>query len=635
MKVSSPLVQHQPTLPANIDRHAHAPLIEGVGPRKLDLYRDAGGRVDVFLSPAAPEHLVLSGGGAKGVAFSGMMRALEEAGKLEDIRLVSGSSAGAISGVLIASGMGGDAFDALLDRIDMPSLLNSPDPVTAWLQSASSTLGNVTRRLPGGGILQLFMTLMPRLQTEAPALEAMMRDQARQSILTHIADTPRSTRPAELMKIADRLSAGSGPTFADLATLSRHIPDIKQLNITGTGMFDGRPQLVVFNADLTPDMGIARAAHISGALPVLFKSPLEQGHAFQAATDVSAFQDGGLLVNVPAPDVIERSFPETPLSKDKSLIVQFESEQPSEPTRTGGFFSHLVDTFSGTSHTAADAYQNDRLIALADQTVTLPMNTAEGDFRGMHGTVNFTMTPGQKDHLQAQAYKAVAAHLEKHATVREHHHFATLEQAVLAMDDEMLASVQDSLKNEPAATDIVRFRKEAQQTLQQLDSAICEANQSSDTLTLTSKLACALRNLDALACRPERVEWLSRRLNVSGQRNFQQLLQVCAKGGWDDAPLSKVMRAAVIEMGKRDIAVKAERFTREVIYPSQYRLGQPDSNVDLLQQAAREVAKATTPAEFNQVLDGIIGNYKARNKPWAKPGSATTVEMAKAWRVPV
>lgn len=635
MKVSSSAVQHQATWPANLVRHADVPLVEGAGPRKLDIYRDASGRVDVFLSPAAPEHLVLSGGGAKGVAFSGMMRALEDTGKLQDIRVVSGSSAGAISGVLIASGLGGDAFDLLLDRIDLPSLLNSQDPVTAWLQNASTALGNVTRHLPGGGISQLLLTLIPRLQTEAPALQAMLRDQARQSILTHVADTPRSTRPAELMKIADRLSAGSDPTFADLATLSRHIPAIKQLNITGTGMFDGRPQLVVFNADLTPDMDIARAAHISGALPVLFKSPLEQGHAFQAATDVSAFQDGGLLVNVPAPGVIERSFPESPLSKDRSLIVQFESEQPAEPTRAGGLFSHLVDTFTGTSHTAADAYQNDRLIALADQTVTLPMNTVEGDFRGMHGTVNFAMTPGQKDHLQAQAYKTVAAHLERRSTVREHHHFATLEQAVLAMDDEMLASAQDSLKNEPTAMDVVRFRKEAQQALHQLDSAICEANQSSNTLTLTPKLASAVRNLDALACRPEHVEWLSRHLNVSGQRNFQQLLQVCAKGGWDDAPLSKVMRAAVIEMGKRDIAVKAERFTREVIYPSQYRLGQPDSNVDLLQQAARQLAKATTPAEFNQVLDGIIRNYRARNKPWREPSSATTVEMAKAWRIPV
>ncbi|MBC3340011.1 type III secretion system effector protein exou, partial [Pseudomonas proteolytica] len=80
--------------------------------------------------------------------------------------------------------------------------------------------------------------------------------------LAHIASMPEANRPPEVTKIADRLSTGAGPTFRDLEVLSRHIPAIKQLNITGTGMFDGRPQLVVFNASLTPDMDITRAALI-------------------------------------------------------------------------------------------------------------------------------------------------------------------------------------------------------------------------------------------------------------------------------------------------------------------------------------------------------------------------------------
>jgi exoenzyme U len=47
------------------------------------------------------------------------------------------------------------------------------------------------------------------------------------------------------------------------------------------------------------------------------------------------------------------------------------------------------------------------------------------------------------------------------------------------------------------------------------------------------------------------------------------------------------------------------------------------------------LAKATSPAEFNRVLDDIIQHYGARNKPWSKPFRSTTVEMAKAWRIPV
>ncbi|RUQ46351.1 type III secretion system effector protein exou, partial [Corynebacterium pseudodiphtheriticum] len=176
------------------------------------------------------------------------------------------------------------------------------------------------------------------------------------------------------------------------------------------------------------------------------------------------------------------------------------------------------------------------------------------------------------------------------------------------------------------------FRRHAQQALHALDSAISEANQAGGALKVTPKVAAALRNLDALARKPEHIEWLAQRLNAPGQRNFQQLLQVAAKQA---SPLSKVMSSAVAEMKRRDIAVKAENFTREVIYPSMHRPGQSKANLELLQRSARDLADATTPAEFNRVLDGIIEHYGARNKPWSKPVRSTTVEMAKAWRIPV
>lgn len=129
---------------------------------------------------------------------------------------------------------------------------------------------------------------------------------------------------------------------------------------------------------------------------------------------------------------------------------------------------------------------------------------------------------------------------------------------------------------------------------------------------------------------------MGKRLNTPGQRNFQQLLQVGAKQKSDSVPsMSKVFSSAVAEMQSRDIGVKTENFTREVIYPSLYRPGQPASNVELLQRAVRDLKEAKTPQDFNSVLDGIIKYYQARNKPWSKPLSSTTVEQAKAWRIPV
>jgi len=139
--------------------------------------------------------------------------------------------------------------------------------------------------------------------------------------------------------------------------------------------------------------------------------------------------------------------------------------------------------------------------------VVLPLKTDKGDFRGtLNGTVNFTMSAQDKQHLQAQARKTVAAHLEQRDTVREHHTFASLDDAVLAMDDAMLASAQATLQKDPAAAAVLMFRQNAQQALQTLDSAIAKVNQAHDTLIFTPELSAALRNLDALASRPEHVE---------------------------------------------------------------------------------------------------------------------------------
>ncbi|MFV3015403.1 patatin-like phospholipase family protein, partial [Pseudomonas sp. KHB2.9] len=154
MKVSSNLAaQMQPlslqSSQAPLSQDVKTTLVEAAGPRKLSLSRNIDGQVEVVLSPPPPSHLVLSGGGAKGIAYPGMVQALEDSGKLQGIQVISGSSAGAISASLLASGMNAEVFGKLSNRIDLPSLLNSDDPLTAWLQEASARLGKLTRRLPG------------------------------------------------------------------------------------------------------------------------------------------------------------------------------------------------------------------------------------------------------------------------------------------------------------------------------------------------------------------------------------------------------------------------------------------------------------------------------------------------------
>ncbi|MET1113509.1 MAG: patatin-like phospholipase family protein, partial [Comamonas sp.] len=113
---------------AQIERHQQVAL-------SLEPMRDAVPRVQMLesgrillLRPApAIENLVLSGGGAKGMANAPALRALENLGLLEQVKKVVGSSVGAMTAVLLACGMSAKRFQRLLNGSDMLSMLRSPE----------------------------------------------------------------------------------------------------------------------------------------------------------------------------------------------------------------------------------------------------------------------------------------------------------------------------------------------------------------------------------------------------------------------------------------------------------------------------------------------------------------------------
>src|SRR5689334_20186564 len=82
--------------------------------------------------------LVLEGGGVKGIALVGAVDVLEERGY--DVQRVAGTSAGAIVGALVASGMSSDRRRALMNSVDYGSFQD-----TDWKD-----------RLPAGKLISLF-----------------------------------------------------------------------------------------------------------------------------------------------------------------------------------------------------------------------------------------------------------------------------------------------------------------------------------------------------------------------------------------------------------------------------------------------------------------------------------------------
>ncbi len=76
--------------------------------------------------PAGPTALVLSGGGAKGLAHVGVIKALERAGIHPD--LIVGTSMGSVVGALYASGYSGAALDSITRSLPLAELFRTSEP---------------------------------------------------------------------------------------------------------------------------------------------------------------------------------------------------------------------------------------------------------------------------------------------------------------------------------------------------------------------------------------------------------------------------------------------------------------------------------------------------------------------------
>ncbi|AQR94490.1 patatin-like phospholipase family protein [Clostridium saccharoperbutylacetonicum] len=72
---------------------------------------------------AIPEALVFSGGGIKGLAYVGAIKALEEKKLFQNVKRFAGASAGAITAALLAIGMNANELDTQMSSVDFATFL--------------------------------------------------------------------------------------------------------------------------------------------------------------------------------------------------------------------------------------------------------------------------------------------------------------------------------------------------------------------------------------------------------------------------------------------------------------------------------------------------------------------------------
>jgi predicted acylesterase/phospholipase RssA len=193
--------------------------------------------------------IAFAGCGVNGIGYSGANQALDEAGILEDVEHLAGSSSGSITSAMIAVGLNPNLVRKKMIAADLGPLLGE--------RSYHLFKKNQQGTLP--------------LSKNGKPLEDFIRNSLVESIKPFMKEIDIKKYP-DLQLFAHRLKNEASPciSFADLALLNRHFPKkFKKLTVNAVTYPKG--ELRVFNSELTPNVDIAKACHASSSVPIVLE----------------------------------------------------------------------------------------------------------------------------------------------------------------------------------------------------------------------------------------------------------------------------------------------------------------------------------------------------------------------------
>ncbi|MEO8567706.1 MAG: patatin-like phospholipase family protein [Ginsengibacter sp.] len=201
------------------------------------------------------KNLALEGGGVRGLAYAGAIEVLEQKNILQHIERVAGSSAGAVTGLMISLGYNSGEIDSIFQDLKIQQFNDGKD-----------IFGKIKRIRKEYGLFK------------GDNLEKW---------LGHLIEK----------KMGD-----ANTTFADLH--QKHLQNniFKDFYCTGTNI--SRQQLEIFSWKTWPQMKLKTAVHISGCIPFYFKPVAidSTGNEIQlkkSASNYDLYVDGGMLCNFP------------------------------------------------------------------------------------------------------------------------------------------------------------------------------------------------------------------------------------------------------------------------------------------------------------------------------------------------
>lgn len=566
--------------------------------KKLDVVVGKDGRVAFTSDPPPVQEITFSGGGGKGAALPGAVQALQETGVLKSVHALHGASVGSMTAAVLAAGMSAETFTKLGNDTKMGPIIKGNDLLPLNLDGDG--LESFVREQIGGSVHGQITTFLQKANGGSAADSGI--DQ--QTLAT-------------VQAIDGKISRGGGVTFGDLRTLSKIIPDIKDLAISGTMMGDdsaspgkiekGKPQLAIFSADTEPDLDVARAVHASAALPPVFK-PVN----IKLSSGVTAsFQDGGVMNNAPTSDLIGAGRSLDPVPDAGKMTFVFESDASKEMLKGDATpsLSRINDLVSAAPNSAA-TYGLERGLADRPEDVVMVPLKFKGpwykrtDFSGfIGGTVNFDIPKDARLKLQSMTEDATLAHI-KNRQMPETREFGSAEEMLNSVSRSDLETMAAS--DFPGAKEELAFRDAVAHGIDTLQAVAAGAKAGA---LEKGPLQDALKKLNDLAKGDvNRLGFIGRELNRSGK--LDPLLDLVKASGYHGLA---VLDAGVAVADALAAKSHAQTVLREVIYPKMVTESPKGVGGTVLRQVDNMLRSVKTPKDFNNALTIAIKHFEKKS----------------------
>ena len=612
-----------------------APVLEsndfvGTGGRKLTVAKGPNGGVQ-FTAPAPPvREITFSGGGAKGAALPGAVKALHDGGVLKDAKKIAGASVGSMTAALVAAGATSEEFNAV--------------------GNADATTARIVEGTGGTKLGLLFAAVKNEVTTGSgnpltgQGLEDLVRDvldqTLRKRILEYVEQCGKDSKAPDenVVRIAKRLSGNkAGPTFMDYRQLSRVIPAIKEVVITGTyteefatddkgrktGLKDGNQegQLYVFDADSEPDMEVAVAVHASASFPAAFK-PVD----IKLSSGLTVrFIDGGVMNNTPTSSSIGNERKLDPVPDSRAMTFVFEDSDGTSAallkgkvTPAQGWKARLIDWFVGSNNSAAEYAKNRDMadrpeeIVVVPLQITLPPKKKGGKAQKVDmrdGTLNFGLSADARVALQTATQTATQDQIARENKPRVQE-FASDAQMFVSIGMADLKALKDS--GYKGANEAYVFRERVAATIGKLRAAVkTELAKSGGRVAnlLEDKNAkMALDELGTLAGSITEFQgYVARELNR--QTDLDTLLDAIRKGG----PKSPVLDATFMVSDALKVHTWADNVLKELIYPKMRNEKKGGTAIEVLLVVEQLLRAAKTADEYDGALTSAINHFKNKS----------------------